>query len=284
MKSLAVAVALCLGGCMVGEEAVEVGGDNDVLHEDDPAYDDGPAGGAAYAAGAWALPASTKAIGDTQYVAYTGAGAWNGGRNCGGGLLAGTREVGDYVKANFAGVTSYGGYACRRNTANSAELSVHGTGRAIDIMIPTVGGTADNARGDLIANFLVENAENMGVQFIIWDRSSWGASRTTSKLRAYTGPVPHIDHIHVELSPQGARRETAWFADTGNAPPPPTTNTATITATSLNMRSGPSTSYGVVTSMPNGATVTINQGPSNGWYNVTYSGKTGWCSGDYLDL
>ena len=46
----------------------------------------------------------------------------------------------------------------------------------------------------------------------------------------------------------------------------------------------PSTSYGVISSMPHGATVTINQGPSNGWYNVTYSGKTGWCSGDYLEL
>lgn len=269
---------------MVGEEAVEVGGDNDVLHDEDPVYDDGPAGPELYAAGAWTLPASTKAIGDTQFVAYTGAGAWNNGRNCGGGLLAGTRELGDYVKANYAGVTSYGGYACRRNTANSAEMSVHGTGRAIDIMIPLTGGTADNTRGDKIANFLVENAEKIGVQFIIWDRSSWGASRTSSKLRAYTGPHPHNDHIHVELSPEGARRQTEWFSDTGNAPPPVETTTATITATSLNLRSGPSTSYGVITSMPFQATVTINQSPSNGWYNVTYNGKTGWCSGDYLDL
>jgi len=288
MKSLAVAVMLSsLGACMVGEEAVEGEGDVDVLHDDDPSFDsESPptTGALAYNQGGWVIPADISAIGDQQYVAYTGPGPWAGGANCSGGLSAGTREVGDYVKANFAGVSSYGGYACRRNTANSSELSVHGTGRAIDIMIPMAAGRANSAVGDRVANFLVEHAEQIGVQFIIWNRNSWGASRSTPKLRSYGGPVPHTDHIHVELSPEGARRMTAWFADTGNAPPPPASDTATVTATSLNLRSGPSTSYSVLTSMPNGATVTINQGPSNGWYNVTYDGTTGWCSGAYLAM
>lgn len=288
MKSLSIAFAVLLGGCMVGE-VIEEGGDTEVAHDDDMA--DGHSDGQPRAnTNGWVIPANIAAIGDEQYVSYTGAGAWNGGKNCGGGLLAGTRELGDYVRANFTGVSSYGGYACRRNTANTSELSVHGTGRAIDIMIPMKSGRANSTAGDPIANFLVQNAEKIGVQFIIWNRNSWSASRSKPKLRSYGGPVPHTDHIHVELSPDGARRLTAWFNDTGNAPPPvepdpgSETATATVNASALNLRTGPGTMYSVITSMPNGSTVTINQAPSQGWYNVTFNGKTGWCSGDYLDL
>jgi hypothetical protein len=288
MKSLSIVVSLSLlGACMVGEEAVEDKGDLDVLHDDDPEYgeEEGQADGSIAAnVRGWTIPADVAAIGDQQYVAYTDAGPYSGGRNCGGGLLAGTRELGDYLQANFAGITGYGGYACRPNTANTSQLSVHGTGRAIDVMIPLVKGDANNATGDKIANFLVQNAEKIGVQFIIWDRNSWGASRSKPKLRSYGGPHPHTDHIHVELTPDGARRMTEWFTDTGNAPPPPASDTATVTATSLNLRSGPSTSYTILRSMPNGSTVEILQGPSNSWYQVTYDGTTGWCHGDYLQL
>jgi hypothetical protein len=61
--------------------------------------------------------------------------------------------------------------------------------------------------------------------------------------------------------------------------------TLQVTATSLNLRSGPSTSYGIVTSMPNGALVPTLDNPScdsGGWYRVSYSGITGWASGTYL--
>ena len=288
MKRCLVFITLSvLGACVVGEEAaLEAEGDEqdlDVLHDDDPEYDEDAAGlRAAPNPNGWLLPAEVRAIGDTQYVAYTGAGSYSGGRNCAGGLKSGTREVGDFVKATFAGVTGYGGYACRPNTANTSQLSVHGTGRAMDIMIPLKSGTADNARGDQIANYLVKNAQAMGVQFIIWDRNDWGASRSAPKLRAYTGPNPHTDHIHVELSPAGAAAMTSWFAT--NSPPPPASNTATVMATSLNLRTGPSTSYAIVRTLPNGATVNVLAGPSNGWYQIEYAGSTGWASGAYLSL
>ena len=288
MKFLPIAFSVSfLGACVVGEE-IELEhegdeGDLDVLHDDDPIYDEGPADPlSSFNVGGWVIPPEVRAIGDQQNVPYTGAGAWAGGANCGGGLLAGTREVGDYVKVKFAGVSGYGGYACRPNTANKAQLSVHGTGRAIDIMIPMKAGDADNATGDRIANYLVQNAKAIGVQFIIWDRNDWGASRALPKLRSYGGPNPHKDHIHVELTPAGARRMTEWFAD--NTPPPPTANTATVIATSLNLRSGPATTYAILKSMPQGATVTIVSGPSNGWYQVTYQGTTGWASAAYLDI
>lgn len=281
MKLLPVALLASLGACVVGVEAVESGGDVDVAHDDDPLNDEN-ADVIANKRG-WTLPADIRAIGDQQRVAYTGAGPWAGGANCGGGLLAGTRELGDFLETAFSGSSGYGGYSCRPNTANTSQLSVHGTGRAIDVMIPMVGGDADNAAGDQLANYLVANAERIGVQFIIWDRNSWNPSRSVPKLRAYNGPNPHIDHIHVELSPEAARRETEWFSD--NTPPPPPSNaTATVTASALNLRSGPSTAYDILLTMPNGATVEIIAGPSNGWYNVSYDGTTGWCSGAYLAL
>ena len=50
--------------------------------------------------GPWQIPAETLAIGDMQYVDYTGAGAWIGEAGCGGGLLPGTRTLGDWLGAS----------------------------------------------------------------------------------------------------------------------------------------------------------------------------------------
>lgn len=163
--------------------------------------------------GDWTLPAETEAIGDTQYVEYESAGAWNGGAGCSGGLRDGTRAIGDWLQATFGGIDSVGGYSCRQNTGNTSQLSVHGTGRALDLMISTDGGAADNDLGDPIANWLVEHAELVGVQFIIWDRSDWGAYRDPPKLDDYGGPIPHVDHIHMEVSTDAAEMRTPWFAD-----------------------------------------------------------------------
>ena len=49
------------------------------------------------------------------------------------------------------------------NTANAREMSVHGTGRAIDVMIPPVRrGVANAAVGDPIAHWLIRNASDVG--------------------------------------------------------------------------------------------------------------------------
>lgn len=50
---------------------------------------------------------------------------------------------------------------------------------------------------------------------------------------------------------------------------------------SLNMRSGPGTSYRKVGSVPASATLTIT-GKENGWYKTSYNGVTGYVSGDYV--
>ena len=49
----------------------------------------------------------------------------------------------------------------------------------------------------------------------------------------------------------------------------------------LNMRSGPATSYSRVATLSDGAVVDI-VGIDNGWYKVTYNGATGYVSSDYM--
>jgi hypothetical protein len=65
--------------------------------------------------------------------------------------------------------------------------------------------------GDPIANWLVRNAQALGMQYLIWNRVRWSGSRSGRKDALYGGPNPHIDHIHAELNRDGARRQTAWF-------------------------------------------------------------------------
>jgi hypothetical protein len=161
--------------------------------------------------GPWHIPLETLAIGDTQEVPYTGAGPWIGEQGCGGQLLAGTSLLRDYVYLYFPQAYSIGGYSCRPIVGNSSAMSVHATGRALDIMIETLGGEADNSAGDPIGNWLIENAELIGIQMIIWDRWLWRADRAPPKDKAYTGQHPHHDHLHVELSTDAASLLTPFF-------------------------------------------------------------------------
>ncbi len=187
-------VATCLGACSA------------LTGDDSESSADGVS-----ISGRWRLPASVADEGAKMRVTYTGAPIWNP-RSCAGGPKRGTMVLGRFLENNYSAITSVGGYACRRNTANGRRMSVHGTGRALDIFIPTVGGRADNTKGDALANWLVLNSEKIGVQLIIWDRSQWQANGRND--RAYSGPNPHVDHLHVEITPQAASQQTPFFSET----------------------------------------------------------------------
>ena len=51
----------------------------------------------------------------------------------------------------------------------------------------------------------------------------------------------------------------------------------------LNIRSGPSTSYDRIGSIPNSRIMRIYE-QKNGWYRISYDGITGWVSGDFVTL
>lgn len=85
------------------------------------------------------------------------------------------------------------------------------------------------------------------------------------------------------------RSSTGWaFGDYlklagGSTTPPATgTGTATVNTDALNLRGGPGTGYAVLRVMYQGQAVAIVSGPSNGWYQVTYQGVTGWAYATYL--
>lgn len=52
------------------------------------------------------------------------------------------------------------------------------------------------------------------------------------------------------------------------------------TTSALNMRTGPSTGYGIVQVLPNGAELTYHG--QDGWYRVSYNGKTGYASNRFV--
>jgi hypothetical protein len=191
---VASAIAGCSGDDLLGSDSSEIGGER-----------------------TWKLSPDAASAGRVVRVSYDAAPAWRGAAACGGRLRDGARTLGEFLSDRYAAIGTVGGYACRRNTADSSRMSVHGTGRALDLMIPKRGGSADSARGDIIANWLVLNAQRIGVQLIIWNRTVWRSNGTNAG--TYTGPHPHDDHIHVEITNVAARLGTPWFAsmDEGDA-------------------------------------------------------------------
>jgi uncharacterized protein (TIGR03382 family) len=160
--------------------------------------------------GRWTLPASVAAVGAETHITYDDAGPWSR-KNCAKEQKAGTRAVGEFLLEKFPAIQEAQGFNCRPNTANTSRLSVHGTGRALDLIIPRVGGKANNVKGDPIANYCVEHATEIGIQMIIWDQTVWRANgKNDSK---YGGPNPHTDHLHVELTEEAAAMKTAFFVN-----------------------------------------------------------------------
>ncbi|MCA9859727.1 MAG: SH3 domain-containing protein, partial [Thermomicrobiales bacterium] len=73
----------------------------------------------------------------------------------------------------------------------------------------------------------------------------------------------------------------AAYLQIGSTPP---SQTATVFDGGLNLRSGPGTSYSVITVMPDGATVTITGSLQNGFYPVRYGTINGYASATYLQI
>ena len=156
-----------------------------------------------------------SSVPSARNIAYSGAQS-----QCSGGAQSGAITLGNFIRDNFGtymdldvlgrGVQIYNCRTVRGGRSNS----VHGDGRAVDIFIPTLpGGVADNAKGDRIANWLVDNAAEIGIQYVIWDQSSFRGNRQPQS-QCYTGSHPHNDHIHIELTWAAARSETPFFTAT----------------------------------------------------------------------
>jgi hypothetical protein len=194
--------------------------------------------------GDWTPPDATLAISNPQYVEVVdpppvlplGSCASSCPDDIWGGLCThpactrahpGTAELDAYIRGRWTYVRAGGTYSCRRNSnpASCENLSVHSIGRAIDLMITEIGGDADNTAGDAVANWLIENAEYIGIQRVIWDGRYWNGSRRGAHFSDISDRMcgsryctdHHTNHIHVELSVDGAARRTRFFTE--GAPP-----------------------------------------------------------------
>lgn len=56
------------------------------------------------------------------------------------------------------------------------------------------------------------------------------------------------------------------------------------TTANLNMRTGSGTSHKILLTIPKGKTLNVSATASNGWFKVSYSGKTGWISNQYVSI
>lgn len=112
------------------------------------------------------------------------------------------KAAAEEISARFQ-ITNIGGYRATGSVANSD----HPKGLAIDVM--TV------AKGNLVANWVIANAARLGVTYVIWNRRIW----QNGAWKAYSGPSPHTDHVHVSFAPapgdSSAPIENASTADPG---------------------------------------------------------------------
>lgn len=101
------------------------------------------------------------------------------------GLRPDTVKVYRAVCAKFPQVTAYGG-----SRGGGGE---HGTGQALDIMISSDVGTE-------IADFLMENRAELGVEYLIWRQRIWRPA-TSNSWRPMSdrgsATANHMDHVHV---------------------------------------------------------------------------------------
>ena len=91
------------------------------------------------------------------------------------------------------------------------------------------------------------------------------------KIKASNGKIGWVSGDYIKV-PSGSTSQ-----------PSTSTTKATVTATSLNVRSGAGTSYSVITKLPKGTVVDVLESASNGWKKIkTSNGTIGWVSGSYL--
>ncbi len=171
--------------------------------------------------GRWLLPADVSEISEATWVEINGSPAGvHKNANCSEQFLPGAKVLKEYIQSEFDGVLSIGGYVCRPiNWDYSKQTSIHGMGRALDIHVACQNCPANNVDGDVIAHWLIENAEEIGIQRIIWDESHWKAVGYTQNA-VYGGSHNHHDHLHVELNLDGGWMHTPWFEDQGYEIPP----------------------------------------------------------------
>lgn len=102
------------------------------------------------------------------------------------------------------GEQSLGGFAPGGVGQGHGADSTHYDGRAIDIFFRPV--TEENRReGWILAHWLVAHAEDLDIQYVIFDDRFWSVHSFRGQWQDYAAPEPgneilrHLDHVHVDV-------------------------------------------------------------------------------------
>ncbi|WP_433684769.1 glycoside hydrolase family 73 protein [Nocardia sp. CA-119907] len=116
-----------------------------------------------------------------------------------------------------------GTYNCRSTTFGTPSL--HGEGRSIDLFA-LASDPVQRAQAEAYIGWLQDNAVALQVAYIIWNRQQWNWQLRHLGWRPYGGSNPHTNHIHVDLSWEGALTPSPLFdgpvpsMGSGGAPAP----------------------------------------------------------------
>lgn len=102
------------------------------------------------------------------------------------------------------GAQRLGGFAPGGVGQGHGADSTHYDGRAIDVFFRPV--IEENRRqGWMLAHWLVAHAEDLDIQYVIFDDRFWSAHLSRAQWHDYEAPEPaneilrHLDHVHVDV-------------------------------------------------------------------------------------
>jgi hypothetical protein len=99
-------------------------------------------------------------------------------------------EQAAYLLGPMFGIKDIGGWR------QSDPFPDHPSGHALDFMIPVKG---DTTVGNALAKYAQDNAGQLGVKYIVWNRQTWNPKRGT--WQPYTSTSnPHTDHVHITFN------------------------------------------------------------------------------------
>ncbi|WP_419741659.1 SH3 domain-containing protein [Paraclostridium dentum] len=182
------------------------------------------------------------------------------------------------IHQNSADATSANGIETYYHTNKSDHKPY-----AQDVQTKAIGETNARNRGVKSANFAVLRETNMPAAlfesgFITNQNESANLASSSYQDKLATGIANGIEKYlkeNIEINGSGEKPV--------DPEQPSTTKTGTVTASTLNVRSGYGTSYGVIGSISNGAKVEIVES-KDGWYKIKYNGGYGYVSGDYIKV
>lgn len=119
-----------------------------------------------------------------------------GGIRGGNGLTPNAEQLQRLIMQAFPQITDIGGWR------PPDGFNEHSSGQALDVMIPNPGTPEGKALGNQINQWLLQNADALGIQYDLWQQTQWNPDGTSKGMENRGGATAnHLDHVHVRVKP-----------------------------------------------------------------------------------